>query len=125
MNKISWKKWKCESIYKEMGKFVNKTSKQCKSKDQNMKKKYLDKEGRHDVLDIAIMKLQSFSEKDEEIASLITTYSQIGEKGSYHMRLLDEKMQKIQESEFRFNFLLGMFENSQDEKDVMGNEMFL
>jgi|JI61114C2RNA_FD_contig_31_331295_length_688_multi_7_in_0_out_0_1 hypothetical protein len=39
--KISWTKWKNDSIYKEMGKFVKKLPGQCKSKDQNMKKKYL------------------------------------------------------------------------------------
>lgn len=38
--KISWTNWKGDSIYKYMAKFVGKTAKQCKSKDQNMKTKF-------------------------------------------------------------------------------------
>jgi hypothetical protein len=37
--KISWIKWKRDSIYKHMATFIGKTAKQCKSKDQNMKSK--------------------------------------------------------------------------------------
>lgn len=104
-----------------MGKFVKKLPGQCKSKDQNMKKKYLDKSNGLDVLDVALNKLQPFAEKDQQIAKLITDYYQTAQKDSMHMRLLDEKMKKIDESQFRFNLLLGMFENSQDMKELMEN----
>ncbi len=57
-----------------MGKFVNKLPGQCKSKDQNMKKKYLDKTKGFDVLEVALMKLQSFAEKDSQTADLINRY---------------------------------------------------
>lgn len=54
---ISWKKWKFDSIYKEMAKFVKKTSQQCKSKDQNMRRKFL-KQG-FDVLEVALKQIKS------------------------------------------------------------------
>lgn len=57
-----------------MGKFVNKLPGQCKSKDQNMKKKYLDKSKGLDVLEVALMKLQNFAEKDSQTAELIIKY---------------------------------------------------
>lgn len=57
-----------------MGKFINKLPKQCKSKDQNMKKKYLDKTKGIDVLEVSLMKLQSFVEKDPQTAELINRY---------------------------------------------------
>lgn len=117
--KISWIKWKNDSIYKEMGKFVKKLPGQCKSKDQNMKKKYLDKANGFDVLEVALMKLKSFAEKDEKIARLINDYYQTAEKDSMHMILLDEKIKMIDKSQSKFNNLLWMFQNSSDLKEAM------
>lgn len=37
---LSWKNWKSSSLYKQMAEFIEKSAKQYKSKDQNMKTKF-------------------------------------------------------------------------------------
>ena len=76
---LSWVTWKCDSFYKEMAKFVGKTSKQCKSKDQNMKSKYGDRLGGN-ITEIAVEKLRKYANKDadnQEIVDYINEHTRL------------------------------------------------
>jgi hypothetical protein len=59
-----------------MEKYVNKTAKQCKSKDENMKKKYVDKT---DIIDLALQRLPQMLEDDptrDETIFLLQRYEE-------------------------------------------------
>jgi hypothetical protein len=94
---LSWTKWKIDSIYKHMAEFVEKSPKQCKSKDQNMKRKFYPNK---DISEMAIIKLQEFNdeskEKDDEIETIIRNFKGLEKQDSEHMRMLEEKLKLLE-----------------------------
>ena len=60
---ISWRRWKIDSIFKHMAKYLGKSAEQCKSKDENMKRIY---EDQSDIIETAISKLRKVEQTDEE-----------------------------------------------------------
>ncbi len=98
--KTSWENWKGDSIYKDMEKFIGKTAKQCKSKDQNMKTKLYGDSNDGDIVQLAIKKLKEAIEKIEsipeeltqEILNSIIKYEELKTQKSEHMILLEKRM---------------------------------
>ena len=94
---LSWTKWKIDSIYKHMAEFVEKSPKQCKSKDQNMKRKFYPNK---DISEMAIIKLHEFNdeskEKDDEIETIIRNFKGLEKQDSEHMRMLEEKLKLLE-----------------------------
>ena len=105
--KLSWESWKRDSIYKHMAEFVEKSPKQCKSKDQNMKTKFYPNK---DISEMAIIKLEEFNdeskEKDNEIETIIKNFKGLEKQDSDHMRMLEEKLKLLEKERARLEEMM-------------------
>ena len=101
--KLSWENWKRDSIYKHMAEFVEKSPKQCKSKDQNMKTKFYPEK---DILEMAIIKLEEFKEIDIEIETIIKNFKGLEKQDSEHMRMLEEKLKLLEKERARLEEMM-------------------
>ena len=101
--KLSWGNWKRDSIYKHMAEFVEKSPKQCKSKDQNMKIKFYPEK---DILQMAIIKLEQFKEIDIEIETIIKNFKGFEKQDSEHMRMLEEKLKLLEKERARLKEMM-------------------
>ena len=78
---------------------------QTKSFDERQRKEYFDKEPRHDMIELAMIKVREMQGTDLEAREILVNYERKLKERSQHMAMLDEVMVKMNEKKYELEDL--------------------